>query len=197
MCQSHTGRLTGLWFLPKPAFGLNTNDDDDICIYSHDIPWRTLPFTFLLLHSVVFFCVCVCVCVCLYVSFFLLPSFIRSSVSWTGLTTSVPLHFGIKVWNREPVANSLCLIYLLIQPVASPLPAVGKTQEQCRHSHASSGNQAGDPNVWVTEVDRRVACRPHDRPRRQMVLVLCYIKQTLYKVKTNMLVHIMPSIKKT
>ena len=29
MCQSHTGRLTGLWFLPKPAFGLNTNDDDD------------------------------------------------------------------------------------------------------------------------------------------------------------------------
>ena len=31
MCQSHTGRLTGLWFLPKPAFGLNTNDDDDSC----------------------------------------------------------------------------------------------------------------------------------------------------------------------
>ena len=28
MYQSHTGRLTGLWFLPKPAFGLNTNDDD-------------------------------------------------------------------------------------------------------------------------------------------------------------------------
>ena len=26
MCQSHTGRLTGLWFLPKPAFGLNTNE---------------------------------------------------------------------------------------------------------------------------------------------------------------------------
>ena len=32
MCQSHTGRLAGLWFLPKPAFGLNTNDDD-IYIY--------------------------------------------------------------------------------------------------------------------------------------------------------------------
>ena len=30
MCQSHTGRLTGLWFLPKPALGLNTNDDDDL-----------------------------------------------------------------------------------------------------------------------------------------------------------------------
>ena len=30
MCQSHTGRLTGLWFLPKPAFGLNTDDDDDL-----------------------------------------------------------------------------------------------------------------------------------------------------------------------
>ena len=28
MCQSHTGRLTGLWFLPKLAFGLNTNDGD-------------------------------------------------------------------------------------------------------------------------------------------------------------------------
>ena len=33
MCQSHTGRLTGLWFLPNPAFGLNTNDDDDDDIY--------------------------------------------------------------------------------------------------------------------------------------------------------------------
>ena len=33
MCQSHTGRLTGLWFLPKPAFGLNTNDDDDDTLY--------------------------------------------------------------------------------------------------------------------------------------------------------------------
>ena len=41
MCQSHTGRLTGLWFLPKPAFGLNTNDDDDI--YSTVIkPWIIL-----------------------------------------------------------------------------------------------------------------------------------------------------------
>ena len=32
MCQSHTGRLTGLWFLSKPAFGLNTNDDDDFFV---------------------------------------------------------------------------------------------------------------------------------------------------------------------
>ena len=30
MCQSHTGHLTGLWFLPKPAFALNTNDDDEL-----------------------------------------------------------------------------------------------------------------------------------------------------------------------
>ena len=30
MCQSHTGRLTGLWFLPKPAFELNANDDDRV-----------------------------------------------------------------------------------------------------------------------------------------------------------------------
>ena len=36
MCQSHTGRLTGLWFLPKPAFGLNTNDDDEFKSASHD-----------------------------------------------------------------------------------------------------------------------------------------------------------------
>ena len=42
MCQSHTGRLTGLWFLPKPAFGLNTNDDDDIYIYSNRYGSRTL-----------------------------------------------------------------------------------------------------------------------------------------------------------
>ena len=25
--------MTGLWFLPKPAFGLNTNNDDDIYTY--------------------------------------------------------------------------------------------------------------------------------------------------------------------
>ena len=46
MCQSHTGRLTGLWFLPKPAFGLNTNDDDDdIYLFIH------LLFVYLLLFS--------------------------------------------------------------------------------------------------------------------------------------------------
>ena len=42
MCQSHTGRLTGLWFLPKPAFGLNTTDDD-IYIYiykTYSSPFR-------------------------------------------------------------------------------------------------------------------------------------------------------------
>ena len=38
MCQSHTGRLTGLWFLPKPAFGLNTNDDDYGCFCSLSYP---------------------------------------------------------------------------------------------------------------------------------------------------------------
>ena len=27
--QSHTGRLIGLWFLPKLAQGLNNNNDDD------------------------------------------------------------------------------------------------------------------------------------------------------------------------
>jgi hypothetical protein len=27
--QSHTGRLTGLWFLPKLAQGLNNNNNDD------------------------------------------------------------------------------------------------------------------------------------------------------------------------
>ena len=58
MFQSHTGRLTGLWFLPKPAFGLNTDDDDeglttpdfdttqrrrgqDIRRYSPGEPWYT------------------------------------------------------------------------------------------------------------------------------------------------------------
>jgi len=27
--QSHTGRLTGLWFLPKLAQGLNTNNNNN------------------------------------------------------------------------------------------------------------------------------------------------------------------------
>jgi len=26
VCQNHTGRVTGLWFLPSPAFRLNTNE---------------------------------------------------------------------------------------------------------------------------------------------------------------------------
>jgi len=26
VCQSHTGRRTGFWFLLKPAEGLNTNE---------------------------------------------------------------------------------------------------------------------------------------------------------------------------
>jgi len=26
VCQSHTGHMTGLWFLPSPAFKLNTNE---------------------------------------------------------------------------------------------------------------------------------------------------------------------------
>ena len=29
VCQSHTGRLTGLWFLPYPAFGLNTTTNNN------------------------------------------------------------------------------------------------------------------------------------------------------------------------
>jgi hypothetical protein len=29
-CQSHAGRLTGLWLLPKPAQGLNTNQSINV-----------------------------------------------------------------------------------------------------------------------------------------------------------------------
>ena len=28
VCQSHTGHMTGLWFLPTRPLRLNTNDDD-------------------------------------------------------------------------------------------------------------------------------------------------------------------------
>ena len=28
VCQSHTGHMTGLWFLPTRLLRLNTNDDD-------------------------------------------------------------------------------------------------------------------------------------------------------------------------
>jgi hypothetical protein len=30
--QSHTGRLTGLWFLPKLAQGLNTNNKNNFSL---------------------------------------------------------------------------------------------------------------------------------------------------------------------
>ena len=49
--QSHTGRLTGLWFLPKLAFGLNTNDDNTITISRTKKKFQGLPAGFLLLHS--------------------------------------------------------------------------------------------------------------------------------------------------
>jgi len=29
VCQSHTGHMTELWFLPTRPLRLNTNDDDD------------------------------------------------------------------------------------------------------------------------------------------------------------------------
>ena len=29
VCQSHTGHMTGLWFLPTRPLRLNINDDDD------------------------------------------------------------------------------------------------------------------------------------------------------------------------
>ena len=29
VCQSHTGHMTWLWFLPTRPLRLNTNDDDD------------------------------------------------------------------------------------------------------------------------------------------------------------------------
>ena len=47
-CQSHTGRLTGLWFLPKLAQGLNTNNNNNIYTHTHT-------------HTYIYMCVCVCV----------------------------------------------------------------------------------------------------------------------------------------
>jgi hypothetical protein len=133
-------------------------------------------------------------CVCLFLSFFLL----RSSASWTGLTTSAPLHFRIQFWNRAPVAHSVCLISLLGSARCKLCFCIGLNERAIQtHSHASSGIQAGGPNVWANEVDRCVACRPHGQRSRQMFIVLVYVKQTLHKVKTNGVVHLMSSIKKT
>ena len=32
VCQSHTGHMTGLWFLPTRPLRLNTNVDDDLLV---------------------------------------------------------------------------------------------------------------------------------------------------------------------
>ena len=38
VCQSHTGHMTGLWFLPTRPLRLNTNDyDDDDDVYKCNI----------------------------------------------------------------------------------------------------------------------------------------------------------------
>jgi hypothetical protein len=46
--QSHTGRLTGLWFLPKLAQGLNTNNNnnnlDDSQFFQTDISRKLIIF---------------------------------------------------------------------------------------------------------------------------------------------------------
>ena len=52
MCQSHTGRLTGLWFLLKPAFGLNTNDDDYEYYTNGDGPYTDYYFHSLVLEFI-------------------------------------------------------------------------------------------------------------------------------------------------
>ena len=38
VCQSHTGHLTGLWFLPTRPLRLNTNEWINICIYNLNFP---------------------------------------------------------------------------------------------------------------------------------------------------------------
>jgi hypothetical protein len=44
-CESVTGRLTGLWFLPKPAQGLNTNQSINQSIFlSLEFSLRTTRF---------------------------------------------------------------------------------------------------------------------------------------------------------
>ena len=155
---------------------------------------RTLPLTLLLLHGVF----CCLFFVCFFISFFIPFFLLRSSASWTGLTTSVPLNFGIQFWNCEPVAHSVCLISLLGSARCKFCSCRGSNEGAIQtHSHASSGIQAGGPNVWAIEVDRRVAYRPHGQCSRQMVFVLGYMKETLHKVKRNGFVHLMPSIKKT
>ena len=40
VCQSHTGHMTGLWFLPARPLRLNTNERTNIYIYMHKM-WRS------------------------------------------------------------------------------------------------------------------------------------------------------------
>ena len=47
VCQSHTGHMTGLWFLPARPLRLNTNERNEF--YMHDVV--TLIFEPLLPHS--------------------------------------------------------------------------------------------------------------------------------------------------
>jgi hypothetical protein len=50
-CQSHTGRLTGLWFLPKLAQGLNTTTTTTTIFPSCDQKYISVCPDLLVLHK--------------------------------------------------------------------------------------------------------------------------------------------------
>ena len=55
VCQSHTGHMTGLWFLPTRSLRLNTNEC--ICVY----------IIYMCIYTYICVCMYVCVCVCVYI----------------------------------------------------------------------------------------------------------------------------------
>ena len=82
MCQSHTGRLTELWFLPKPAFGLNTTNNNKY----YDIFLRILVSVFFCLNH----------CITLQIT-------IRCISCWTAW----PFKIGPTGWTETSATNDL------------------------------------------------------------------------------------------
>ena len=119
MCQSHTGRLTGLWFLPKPAFGLNTNNNNNN--YNSKLCYQTV----LTLDHVLknYYAHFVCLYKCVYSAKWLLregvglaqaeETFVRNWAESQMLTYNPHILWGFKSICHTVLSSSFLKLFIL------------------------------------------------------------------------------------
>ena len=141
VCQSHTGHMTGLWFLPTRSLRLNTNEWMNLCAVqfsgpvlwtaSHLHSWCSCPFEENLIQWNICLClefshtkiplllfVCLCVCIFMFLrgKFLLCLWSISGKVlfSWDGYMVTLSTHVLKNINNVDadfPDQVLTCLSY--------------------------------------------------------------------------------------